>query len=140
MHSFITKLTKVTKRDLFLEFITYNEILKYIPIYKPFLKRKLTKINNTQVETKDIIYSQIPKLYGISAFKAESNYLDGSTIDTSLVTLPSYEHVQLSFKINNFDTNLIVDSNKYRKSLASNQRKFNAAIISAQKASSNYSL
>ena len=126
---------------MFIECITYEESTKYInPILHPFLKRRLAKINNDQIETKDIIYSTIPKLYGISAFKAESNYLDGSTIETSLVTLPSYEHVKLSLFMNGFDSNLLVNSNEYRKNLHNQQRKFHAIILGAQKSLSSFTL
>jgi hypothetical protein len=141
IQNFITKLTKITKHHMFIECIAYEESTKYInPILHPFLKRRLAKINNDQIETKDIIYSTIPKLYGISAFKAESNYLDGSTIETSLVTLPSYEHVKLSLFMNGFDSNLLVNSNEYRKNLHNHQRKFHAIILGAQKSLSSFTL
>jgi SAM-dependent methyltransferase len=141
LQSFITKLTKITNKYMFIEFITYEDSTKQInQILHPFLKRRLIKINNDQIETKDIIYSKIPKLYAISAFKAESNYLDGSTIDTSLVTLPSYEHVKLILYLNGFDSNLLVNSNEYRKNLRYKQRKFHAVILGAQKSLSSFSL
>ena len=141
VQSFISKLTKITNKCMFIEFITYEDSTKQINlILHPFLKRRLIKINNDQIETKDIIYSKIPKLYGISAFKAESNYLDGSTIDTSLVTLPSYEHIKLVLYLNGFDSILLVNSNEYRKNLRYEQRKFNAVILGAQKSLSSFSL
>lgn len=141
IQNFIKKLAKITKHRMFLEFITYEESTKQInPVLHPFLKRRLAKINNDQIETKDIIYSTIPKLYGISAFKAESNYLDGSTIETSLVTLPSYEHVKLSLFMNGFDSNLLVNSKVYRKNLHNHQRKFNAIMLDAQKSLSSFTL
>ncbi len=76
----------------------------------------------------------------MSTFKVNFNYLEENTIDTSLVTLPSYEHVKLILYLNGFDSNLLVNSNEYRKNLRYKQRKFCAVILGAQKSLSSFYL
>ena len=66
--------------------------------------------------------------------------MDGSTIENSLVTLPSYEHVKSSLFMNGFDSNLLVNSNEYRRNLRNHQRKFHAIILGAQKSLSSFTL
>ena len=51
------------------------------------------------VNTKDVVYNGDKKDWSIAAFKYESPYGDGSTVEFGIVNIPSFDLVKMSFRV-----------------------------------------
>src|SRR5205085_11180554 len=59
----------------------------------------LTPALQEDLELKDVIYKQKPKLFGITGQKYESSYYDGSTSQTAVVSIPATESLRMYLDI-----------------------------------------
>jgi 2-polyprenyl-3-methyl-5-hydroxy-6-metoxy-1,4-benzoquinol methylase len=129
--TFIKKITKIAKRSIYLENLSYNPKNNLIN----FL---LNKINIKIVEPKDIIYKFKNKNVGICAYKYETNYYDGSTIDNlSVVSLPNTTYLEQLLFVNNFKSEILLDGKDYFKNIKKKFRNFSSSIIYAEKTLEN---
>jgi 16S rRNA G527 N7-methylase RsmG len=129
--SFIKKITSIADKLIFFEFLSYKALNKFSNFW-------LNKINNKIIEPKDIVYKFEKKLIGVSGFKYETNYSDGSTIQKkSIVNIPSSSYVEQILQTQNFNSNVILDGIEYFKHIKKKHRKFSACILSAIKNEKN---
>ncbi len=130
---FIESLSKICNKYIFLEFITYvNPVESLNILTKTYFKKKHKNNELKQVEMKDLIYNTYPKIYGRSIHKFESDYFDGSSINTSIVCLPDYNLVRMALLKSGIESRLLISSNNYKTHLKSKKRKFNAVIMSGK--------
>ena len=123
----IKSLKKACKTAIFIESQSY-----YSPKDSIF-ERFYDWFNRRIIEPKDIVYRFIPKTYGISGFKFETNYSDGSASGFSLVTVPSPETLQMTLEANGFaDVQVLSKGADYRRHVHSKLRDFHAACLFAR--------
>ena len=127
INGFIKKIGKIAKKSIYLENLSYNPKNKLTSSF-------LNKINIKIVEPKDIIYKFKNKNVGICAYKYETNYYDGSTIDDlSVVSLPDTTYLEQILFVNNFKTEILLDGKEYFQNKKEKFRNYSTSIIYAEK-------
>ena len=122
----VKALKKVCRRALFVE----SQV--YFSPRDSFFKWVYDWFNRRVIEPKDVIYRFIPKTCGISGFKFETNYSDGSASGFSLVTVPSPETIQMTLEANGFcNVEILSMGAHYRAAIRSRLRDFSASCIFA---------
>jgi len=131
INGFIKKIAKIAKKSIYLENLSYNPKNKLTSYF-------LNNINIKIVEPKDIIYKFKDKNVGICAYKYETNYYDGSTIDNlSVVSLPDTTYLEQILFVNNFKSEILLDGKQYFKNIKKKFRNFSSSIIYAEKSLDN---
>jgi SAM-dependent methyltransferase len=124
---FLKQISKICTKSIFIEFQSYNPKNNLVNYF-------FKKINKKIIEPKDLIYKFKEKTVGISGHKLETNYYDGSTLDTiSVVTIPDNEFIKQMLYVNGFESEILVSDQNYYKHIKSKFRNFSATIIYAQR-------
>ena len=125
----INALAKLTKKVIFIESQCYAPLIS-----SPALQRLWQKFNKRSIEPKDIVYKFIEPLVGVSGFKLETNYYDGSANKVGLVSIPSPETIIMSLICAGFEKPITaLNPLQYRQKITSKLRDFRSTCIFAQK-------
>ena len=125
----INALAKLTKKVIFIESQCYAPL-----ITSPALQRLWQKFNKRSIEPKDIVYKFIEPLVGVSGFKLETDYYDGSANKVGLVSIPSPETIIMSLICAGFEKPITaLNPLQYRQKITSKLRDFRSTCIFAQK-------
>ena len=124
---FLKKLCNICGRSIFIDCLSYDT-------KNNFLNILLNNLNKKIIEPKDIIYKFRKKTVGISGHKLETNYYDGSTLDSlSVVTIPDNEYIKQIMYVNGFKSEILVTGKNYYRFIQSNFRDLSSTIIYAEK-------
>lgn len=92
-----------------------------------------------ELEPKDIVYRIAEKRVGLVGQKLESDYYDGSTQQTTIVSIPSVSALVLHLELAGFtNVRVLVPASEYRRQVWKDSRPMNAVCVVAEKAKENH--
>jgi len=124
----LRKLKKITGKGIFIECQTFSSLIK-----NKLLDKLVNSFYRKVIEPKDLIYRFIPKSnIGVSGFKIETDYYDGSAKGLSVVSVPSPAYLQTSLLGVGFTSpEITLSPIEYRKKIFSHLRDFRSVCIYA---------
>ena len=95
----------------------------------------LTANLRKELELKDVVYRFHQPVLGISGYKLESAYYDGSTKQTGIVSIPTLSALAMFLEYHGFGTpNLLIDPETYRREIfCSGGRNSQAVCLASQR-------
>ena len=98
-------------------------------IYIPSFGRTQNNSIRRTLELKDLAYRNQDSTFGITAYKFESGYLDGSTDTSGLVGIPSVEQLEMIALIAGFaKPKYLMENEEYSRKIALRHRSFSALL------------
>ena len=98
-------------------------------IYLPSLGKRQNRSIRRTIELKDLAYRNQKPIFGITAYKFESGYLDGSTHASGLVGIPSVEQLEMIALISGFSKpEYLIGNKEYSRKIALRHRSFSALL------------